>query len=97
MTEMLPVVQADRDAVQAFHRAQLNKLMKAVKDKTAGGLLGEDEGDAGNLVQAFARHRHQARAEVVREIVAWLRENNIDWCNCDREIEAKFGTHNVAD
>ena len=25
-------------------------------------------------VQAFARHRHQARAEVVGEIVAWLEE-----------------------
>ena len=43
------------------------------------------------LAVRFARHRHQARAEVVGEIVAWLRVNNIDWCNCDREIEAKFG------
>lgn len=25
-------------------------------------------------VQAFARHRHQARTEVVREIVAWFEE-----------------------
>ena len=33
----------------------------------------------------------------VRDIVAWLRVNNIDWCNCDREIEAKFGKANVAD
>ena len=47
--------------------------------------------DTSLIVQAFARHRQAARAEVVGEIVAWLRVNNIDWCNCDREIEAKFG------
>ncbi len=48
-------------------------------------------------VQAFARHRHQARAEVVGEIVAWLRD--LHWTHRDAEpakriadlIEAKFG------
>ena len=30
--------------------------------------------DTSLIVQAFARHRHQARAEVVGEIVAWLEE-----------------------
>jgi len=55
--EVAAVIQADRDMVQAFHRLLLNKLMEAIKDEKAGARLGEDEGDAGDLVQAFARHR----------------------------------------
>jgi len=55
--EVVAVIQADRDMVQAFHRLRLNKLMEAIKDEKAGARLGEDEGDAGDLVQAFARHR----------------------------------------
>ena len=49
-------------------------------------------------VQAFARHRHQVRAEVVGEIVAWLEDhdfgnylvNGVSSGVAD-EIEAKFG------
>ena len=55
--EVVAVTHADRDMVQAFHRLRLNKLMEAIKDEKAGARLGEDEGDAGDLVQAFARHR----------------------------------------
>lgn len=55
MSDLLPVIQADRDAVQAFHRTMLDRLMADVKSKRPK--LGEDEGDAGTLVQAFARHR----------------------------------------
>ena len=46
-------------------------------------------------VQAFARHRHQARAELVREIVAWLRRDEDpypDIYDIAEEIEAEFGT-----
>lgn len=39
-------------------------------------------------VQAFARHRHQARAEVVGEIVAWLEDYEPLLAD---KIEAKFG------
>ncbi len=52
---LLPVTQADRDAVQAFHRTMLDRLMSDVKSQRPK--LGDDEGDAGTLVQAFARHR----------------------------------------
>jgi hypothetical protein len=62
MSELVPVTPADRAAVQAFHSAMLDKLMNAVKDKKAGARFGEDEGDAGELVQAFARHRRAALA-----------------------------------
>lgn len=43
--------------------------------------------------EAFARHRHQARAEVVGEIVAWLREDRpyYDLNPLADEVEAKFG------
>lgn len=52
-----------------------------------------DDGDlhCDDFVQAFARHRHQARAEVVGEIVAWLREGSTRACAFADEIEAKFG------
>lgn len=55
-TELLPVAQIDRDAVQRFHRTMAERLMLdlASPDRPQ---LGEDEGDAGTLVQAFARHR----------------------------------------
>ena len=52
-------------------------------------------------VQAFARHRQQARAEVVGEIVAWMKDKASYAWSRDSEladqIEAKFGTPNVAD
>lgn len=56
MSELLPVTQADRDAVQAFHRVQVKRIVAG--DRT----LGDDQGDAGVLVQAFARHRLTASA-----------------------------------
>lgn len=37
-------------------------------------------------------HRHQARAEVVREIVAWLRMNAMSGHTLAAQIEAKFGS-----
>ncbi len=49
------VTQPDRDAVQAFHREMAARLMADIKHGTTN--LGKDEGDAGSLVQAFARHR----------------------------------------
>lgn len=52
---IVAVTQADRDAVQAFHRKMLDRLMSDVKSQRPK--LGDDEGDAGTLVQAFARHR----------------------------------------
>ena len=54
---LLPVTPADRKAVQDFHRVRIGKLMAAIEDEKAGARLGDDEGDAGDLVQAFARHR----------------------------------------
>ena len=59
MTDLLPVTQSDRDAVQAFHRTMAARLMADITSKDRPK-LGEDEGDAGTLVQAFARHRLEA-------------------------------------
>jgi len=44
-------------------------------------------------VERLARHRQQARAEVVGEIVAWLREHDVygEWREGAATIEAKFG------
>lgn len=55
MSDLLPVTQADRDAVQAFHRTMAARLMSDIASERP--TLGKDEGDAGTLVQAFARHR----------------------------------------
>ena len=55
MVDTVPVTQADRDAVQAFHRAMFYRVYQDLKSGTP--TLGEDMGDAGTLVQAFARHR----------------------------------------
>lgn len=46
-----------------------------------------------HCAEAFARHRHQARAEIVGEIMAWLRENDVygEWREGAATIEAKFG------
>jgi len=88
--EVVAVIQADRDMVQAFHRLRLEKLMEAIKDEKAGARLGEDEGDAGDLVQAFARHRiahsdPRPVAEGLREalqraaeVMEWLADNQPD-------------------
>ncbi len=62
-SEVLAVTQADREAVQAFHRAMLDDLMADIKSKKPS-TLGDDKGDAGNLVQAFARHRIEALASI---------------------------------
>ena len=43
----------------------------------------------GIVCQAFARHRHQSRAEVVGEIVEWLNKCHANWIA--ERIEAKFG------
>lgn len=51
--------------------------------------------DTSLVVQSFARHRHQVRAEVVGEIVAWLREPSQACCPAKtvaEKIEANFGT-----
>ena len=52
----------------------------------------------GEVAEQFARHRHQARAEAVREIVAWLREDGgaeyYDGTTIATDIEAKFGGDN---
>ena len=52
-------------------------------------------------VEQLARHRHQARAEVVGEIVAWMKDKaSYAWSRESEladQIEAKFGTPNVAD
>ena len=53
--------------------------------------------DTSLIVQAFARHRRQARAEVVGEIVAWLREGSTRACAFADEIEAKFGGRDAPD
>lgn len=67
MTDLLPVTQADRDAVQAFHRTMAARLMSDIASDRPK--LGEDEGDAGTLVQAFARHRltHSSEEGRLRE------------------------------
>ncbi len=54
---LLPVTQADREAVQAFHREMGARLMRAIRDPDAAQDLGNDEGDASPIHQAFARHR----------------------------------------
>ena len=55
--------------------------------------------DTSLIVQAFARHRRQVRAEVVGEIVAWLndQDKSTDVRDAADQIETKFGKPNVAD
>ena len=81
----MQVEQIDRDAAAGLFRDKRTNL--AVKFR-----LGANPEP---LLEAFARHRHQARAEVVGEIVAWLRDSDeafatTDWEIAD-QIEAKFG------
>ena len=61
-----------------------------------------DDYSAEALAQSIhARHRHQVRAEVVGEIVAWMKDKaSYAWSRESEladQIEAKFGTPNVAD
>lgn len=56
------VTQADRDAVQAFHRAMAGKLMADITSGKAP-TFGDDAGHDGDAIhQAFARHREAAEA-----------------------------------
>ncbi len=66
------VTQADRDAVQAFHRVTAARLFDDIKNDTR--TLGDDLGDDGDLVQAFARHRTQATTTQAAEITALTAE-----------------------
>ena len=65
---MKDVTQADRDAVQAFHRVTAARLFDDIKNDAR--TLGEDLGDEGDLVQAFARHRTEALTTQAAEITA---------------------------
>lgn len=80
---LMQVEQIDRDATEYY-----------------GTAIGYPEKDpSGDILRtAFARHRHQVRAEVVGEIVAWLQSKE-KWGPCcpafiGDEIEAKFGGDN---
>jgi len=92
----MQVEQIDRDAAASGYYAWCSGNPVIPERMTAG------TADDHSMVQAFARHRHQARAEVVGEIVAWLRGGG-NWCepmpcclgeeypSIANEIEAKFG------
>ena len=92
------VEQIDRKAAASGYYAWCSGNPVIPERMTAG------TADDHSMVQAFARHRHQARAEVVGEIVAWLEDhdfgnylvNGVSSGIAD-EIEAKFGTPDVAD
>lgn len=62
------VTQQDRDAVGDY--------FEKVGDRLRAKLARCGEYDASVAVQAFARHREQARADAEREIVTWLRKLN---------------------
>ena len=64
----MQVEQIDRDAAASGYYAWCSGNPVIPERMTAG------TADDHSMVQAFARHRHQARAEVVGEIVAWLEE-----------------------
>lgn len=61
----MQVEQIDRDAA-AEYLALIVPSMPLLAEKVSENKTA--------LSRAFARHRHQGRAEVVREIVAWLEE-----------------------
>lgn len=67
----MQVEQIDREAA-------VNAVDAVVSDGFVVGCCVMDAVDghefAAYITEAFARHRHQARAEVVGEIVAWLEE-----------------------
>lgn len=66
----MQVEQIDREAAASGYYAWCSGNPVIPERMTAG------TADDHSMVQAFARHRHQARAEVVGEIVAWLREGS---------------------
>lgn len=81
----MQVEQIDRDAAASGYYAWCSGNPVIPERMTAG------TADDHSMVQAFARHRQQARAEVVGEIVAWLRDEARGPYFADL-IEAKFGT-----
>lgn len=96
----MQVEQIDRDAA-------INAVDAIVEDGFVVGccVMSAVDGHefASYIAEPFARHRHQARAEVVGEIVAWLREEAVIYRSAWAEsvdprasavadhIEAKFG------
>ena len=90
----MQVEQIDRDAAASGYYAWCSGNPVIPERMVAG------TADDHSMVQAFARHRHQVRAEVVQEVVAWLRRDEDpypDSYDIADEIEAKFGGRNVAD
>lgn len=93
----MQVEQIDREAAASGYYAWCSGNPVIPERMTAG------TADDHSMIQAFARHRHQARAEVVGEIVAWLREEAVIYRSAWAEsvdprasavadhIEAKFG------
>ena len=74
--ELVEVTQADWDAVQAFHRDMVDKLLADIASG-APSTFGDDAGHDGDAIhQAFARHRIASEAEVKA-----LREANADAFN----------------
>lgn len=87
---MMQVEQIDRDAAETLFKDVLGN----VSSYGEWGYTSYREAAERSMAQAFARHRHQARAEVVGKIVAWLRDNITPHNDIDEwadEIEAKFG------
>lgn len=100
---MVEVTQADRDAVQAFHRVMAEKLFADIASDEPP-TFGDDSGHDGDAIhQAFADHREaalttaQAEAEALKQRIAVLEKvirevGRKAWCNPDsltcQEIEA---------
>ena len=70
--KLADVTDEDREAAHEFHREMFRRLMDNELSKT----LGEEEGDARPIYQAFARHRRatEARAQGLVEAL----ENLLD-------------------
>lgn len=79
----MQVEQIDRDAAAEFLSDGPETVFH--RNIRLGGV------DKHPLIQAFARHRHQAREQVVGEIVVWLRGRSIPVDRLANQIEAKFG------
>ena len=78
--ELVEVTQADWDAVQAFHRDMVDKLLADIASG-APSTFGDDAGHDGDAIhQAFARHRIASEAAREAEEKA-LREANADAFN----------------
>lgn len=71
------VTQADREAVDAFHRDSFRALFETTDEGS------EDQLNRAHklLCQAFAHHRHQAERETLArmEPVAWMYERKGPW------------------